>query len=98
MFWHRFNFRDPIKIKNLIVTFRNEFYRKLSIEPVTCCNRSSLEQELKFQFRDESNALSELAKHIKYKTTHVQKSFNEFIDAQHRTDAIWEELTEKLSE
>lgn len=85
-------FRDAIKIKNLIATFRNEFFRQLSIEPDSCCNQSSLALELKCQFREESNALHELARHLKYKTTRVQKCYKEFIDAQYKTDKIWAEL------
>lgn len=83
---------DPIKISNLCKTFINELGRKVSIKPLTGYNRNTLELELKYRFREEANALNELSKHLKYKTDKVQKSYVDFIEAQHKTDSIWTEL------
>lgn len=70
----------------------NEMGRKISVKPLGCFNRTALELELKSQFREEYNALDELARQLKYKTNKVQKAFDEFINAQHKTDSIWAEL------
>lgn len=84
--------RDPIKINNLIKAIVNELGRKITIEPLTCYNRAALELELSYRFREESNALTELSKHLKYQTDKVQKSFESFAEAQYKTDCIWAEL------
>lgn len=81
-----------MRISNLCKTFENELGRKVSIEKLTCYNRSALELELKYQFREEANALNEFSKHLKYKTDKVQKSYVDFVEAQHKTDSIWAEL------
>lgn len=90
--------KNSIRIQNLITTFQTEFGRKISVEPMHCTNRAALELELYYQFREERKALDELAKNLKYKTSNVQKSYNEFIDAQHKTDSIWSELIDNKSE
>lgn len=90
--------KNETRIKNLITTFQTEFGRKISIEPMYCTNRAALELELFYTFREESRALDELAKNLKYKTNNVQKCYNEFIDAQHKTDLIWAELIDHKSE
>lgn len=92
--WNLFSliFRDEIKIKNLIETFRNEFGRLITIEPINCSNRTDLGLELKYQFREELNALEELAQNLKYKTNNVQKCYRKFLHSQHKTDSVWSEL------
>lgn len=90
-----FSTRHLIRIQNLITSFRNEFGRLVSIEPLSCTNRLYLELELRHQFRDEHNALDELARHIKFETNKVNEHYNKFIDSQHRTDAIWSALINK---
>lgn len=86
---------DEIKIKNLVATFRNEFGRKIVIEPINCSNRTDLGLELKYQFREEINALEELAQSIKQETNDVQQCYQKFLNTQYKTDTIWGELIKK---
>lgn len=79
-------------MQNLIATFGNEFGRKITIEPISGQNRSLLAMELKYKFREECNALDDLARNIKYKTDKVQESFQKFLSTQYKTDTIWSAL------
>lgn len=88
-------FSDEIKIKNLLATFRNEFGRKIVIEPINCSNGTDLGLELKYQFREELNALEDLAQSINLKTNDVQQCYQKFLNTQHKTDTIWSELIKK---
>lgn len=80
----------------MISTFGNEFGRKITIEPMKCANQSMVELELRYKFREEHNALDELARHIKYKSNKVQKGYNKFISSQYQTDIVWSDLIDKI--
>lgn len=81
----------------MLSTFRNEFGRKITIEPLSCSNLNLLEFDLRYKFREEYNALDDLARHIKHKSNKVQEAYQKFIDCQHQTDIIWSEIINNTS-
>lgn len=76
----------------MLSVIRNEFGRKISIEPNVHLMKDSLQLELKYQFREEVNALERLSIQIKHKTDQVQQSYQQFLDTQRRTDSVMTQL------
>lgn len=81
------------KIMNLINAIRNQFGRMISIEATSRhMNRTLLELEMDYQFRNETRAIEQLATHIKNKTDSVQLAYERLFVAQQNTDRVCKEF------
>lgn len=82
-------FRLNEKIDGLINLLSNEFGRKITITSAVRGTNGSMESALRQNFREEREALNELATSLRAKKGDEAEAHRKFINAQHKTDIAY---------